>query len=230
MQLAIYKVWEPRRYFCVPLPAQEVYGLIQKAKREENRGMLGAFDQVNRFLCAAPTIQEVLYLLKRLNSISDNHPCFVQIVTARTVEDLLVMPWDHEVENAARVIRLARERGDERAMKYLSSVLRSAGVKPGPKRTEKYNRERIRELRQRMNKIGLKQMSSSGDPERHGRVISAKLLRFCKEVRFHHKLMGLPDVKETCDPAFAAWFKKKLAFNLPQELPLVSYALALAPQ
>jgi hypothetical protein len=225
-----YKVWEPHRYFRFPVSAEQILGLIEKAKREENRGMLGAFDQGNGFLCAAPTIEEVLELLEGMKFIGDGRPYLVQIVTADSFESLYDMPWDREIENAARVIRFAREQGDKRATKYLSSALRSTGVKPGPKRTEKYNRDRIGELRQRMGKIGLKQIPTGGDTVKQGRAISAKLLRFCKEVRYHYKLMGLPDVSEACDGRFAAWFNKKLAFNLPEELPLVNYALALAPR
>jgi hypothetical protein len=225
-----YKVWEPRRYFRFPVPAEQVDDLIQRAEGEENLGMLGAFDQRDGFLCAASTIEQVLDTLKRLNVVSDSYPRFVQIVTVKSFEFLEDMPWDREVENAARVIRLARVRGDKRAIKYLSSALRSAGTKPGPKRTEKYNRGRIRELGQPMDKIALKQIPVGGDTVKQGRAISAKLLRFCKEVRFHYKLLGLPDITETCDHKFAAWFEKKLAFNLPEELPLVNHALRLAPK
>jgi hypothetical protein len=40
---------------------------ITKATRERNLGVLGAYDNTGELLCIAPTIQEVLDLLRGLN-------------------------------------------------------------------------------------------------------------------------------------------------------------------
>jgi len=60
-------------------------------------------------------------------------------------------------------------------------------------------------------------------------AVSVRIGRFCKEVRVHYALIGAPDISSSCDERTASWFAKKLNFQLPDELPLIRYALSRGP-
>jgi hypothetical protein len=148
---------------------------------------------------------------------------FVRIATAQSLPLLERLSWDRQVADAASTIKAAVARRDEPALRILRSALRATGVKRGPKRSEEYNRARIDELRQDMEGIPHKIVASEAS---QANAVSVRIGRFCEEIQVHYALIGAPDISCSCDERTASWFAKKLNFRLPDELPLIRYALS----
>jgi hypothetical protein len=217
----------PARYFYFPLsgqdpdlqlisPASNVEFII-KATRERNLGVLGAYGHTGELLCVAPTIQEVLDLLRGLN-----YRGYIQIATALSMELLPDLSWERRIAEAANTIRTANAKGDERALGIFKTAATKTGVKRGPKRTEEGSDARIAELRRDMEGISDKEIAGKDETIQ---AVIARRLRFCNEIRKHYLLMGAPDLSKGCDEKFALWFKKKLKLTLPDDLPLIRHAL-----
>jgi hypothetical protein len=190
-------------------------------KRGLNWGVLRVYDgDSDRIICTAATLELLLKVLRACGYKGQ-----VRVVTARCVEDLPIPSWEREIERAEQIIKTARKRGDKRASRRLTNAVRSAGVKRGPKRTAEYNRARIEELRKRMEGKPLKQIASTYKPDVDAHAVSVRLGRFCGKVGQLFILWGEPDISAGWDPQFAEIFAKELNFEIPDELPLVRYAL-----
>jgi hypothetical protein len=214
---AAYKSWKPFQYFYFPLSTQASSQLLTRARRERNLGLLGAYDQADKFLCAAPRFRGILAVLRRME-----YRGFVRIATAQSLLSLERLPWDRQVDDAESTIKAALARRDKGALTIFRRALRATGVKRGPKRSEEYNRARIEELRKDMKGVPHKIVASDA---RQANAVSVRVGRFCRDIRYYYTLIGAPDISRSCDERTATWFKRKLGFHLPDDLPLIRYAL-----
>jgi hypothetical protein len=186
-----------------------------------NWGVVRMYDgDSDRIIATTATIGSLLKVLRALGYRGQ-----VRAVTASSVGDLPIPSWEREIARAEQTIKKARVRRDEGALRRLASALRSAGSKPGPKRTAEYNRARIEELRMRLESMPLKQIASTYKPDIEAHAVSVRLGRFCRKVGELFVLRGKPDISAGWEEGLAEIFAKRLTFKIPDELPLIRYAL-----
>jgi hypothetical protein len=211
------------KYFYLEIGQPGTEGETQEraAERGVNWGVLRVYDgDSDRMLCTAVSFVALLKVLRALGLKGS-----VRVVTARCVEDLPIPSREREIERIEQTIKAFRTRGDRYALRRLSRAVRGTGVKRGPKRTGQYNRDRIEELRKRKEAVPYKQIAPPYRADIGAHTASVRVGRFCRSVAQLFVLRGAPDVSSGWDPQLAEAFAKKLDFKIPEELPLVRYAL-----